>query len=139
MFLARNTLELHLINCNISRTTFSLPKIEKFRFFLNIFKSVRKISFKGLSSNYICTSAFYLSSFFRNKFHGSRIIQENLQNFARNAIVRVDLEISPVVARINKRYICVSRTTYSRNALFLLKYLMIYDFHSRRTENFDIF
>ena len=55
------------------------------------------------------------------------------------AIVRIDLEIFPVASRPNKRYIRVSRTKYGGTTLSLLKYLKNYDFHSRRSENFDFF
>ena len=54
-------------------------------------------------------------------------------------MVKIDSEIFPLVLRPNERYIGVARTKYSRTTLFLVKYLMIYDFQSRELENFDFF
>ena len=54
-------------------------------------------------------------------------------------MVKIDSEIFPLVLRPNERYIGVARTKYSRTPLFLVKYLMIYDFYYRESKNFDFF
>lgn len=118
---------------------FSFSEIGKFRFCLNIYKSSRNISLNRLSSYYICPSAsiwVFISEINRtveelfmnahNVFQGSRWNESFLQ-------------ILSLISRSNKRYIRVSHTKCSGNTLFLLEYLINYDFHSCRSDNFDIF
>ena len=127
VFLARNTVEQHYFCWYISRITILTPGIfDIFQIFSNLAEGFRsKWSFSIAFA--VCT---YLDIFFSNKSHRWRVIQEIRHNFAKNAIVWIEMEFIPVISRPNDRNIRGSRTKYSGTALALLKDLKNYDYHA---------
>ena len=134
VFFAWITEEVHYIYY-ISRITIFTHGNPKISIFSIYFYIKTKDFFQNSVIQLPLPFCIYVSYVFWNTSNRWSIIHEILLNFARNAIVRIDLEIFSVFFLANKRYIRFSRTEYRRTTLSLLKYPIITIFTDEERKN----
>ena len=138
VFLAQNAVELQYFYRSISRIIIFTHRDRKISIFPNIFKFSSNISFERWSSTYIWPSAsIYVAISDTNRTVEElfkKIYKILLESRLKESIWRFFVSL---LEQMN--VIFVFRTIYSRIKQFLLKYHKNYNFHTRRSENFDFF